>query len=74
MPVTGYSDSGVSPRSDSYAYGTGRRKMPYASKAQARAVMAKTSASNPRHREARRYAKKALKKNGLMPTKKMKGM
>ena len=28
MPITGYSDSGVSPRSDSYAYGTGRRKMP----------------------------------------------
>ena len=48
--------------------------MPYKSKAQARAVMANTSSSNPRHREARRYAKKALKKNGLMPTKKMKGM
>lgn len=51
--------------------------MPYKSKAQARAVMANTSGSNPRHREARSYAKKALKgkrMNGLMPTKKMKGM
>lgn len=75
MPLTSYSSAGVSPRTDGYAYGAGRRKMPYASKAQARAVMANTSAKKPRHREARSYAKKALKKrNGLMPTKKMKGM
>ena len=50
--------------------------MPYKSRSQAKAVLANTSSGNPRHREARRYAKKALKgkRNGLMPTKKMKGM
>ena len=34
--------------------------MPYKPR-QAKAVLANTSSSSPRHREARRYAKKALK-------------
>ena len=54
-------------RTNTYAYGT--RKMPYKSKAQARAVLANTSESNPRHAKARGKAKAKLKKrNGLMPS------
>jgi hypothetical protein len=50
--------------------------MPYKSKAQARAVMANTSASNPKHREARMHAKSKLRKprrrkNGFAPGRKM---
>ena len=65
------SDS-VGSRTSTYAYGTGKKRMPYKSKAQARAVMANTSAKNPKHREARAYAKAKLRKPkrmGLPPRK-----
>jgi len=69
---THYSDGGIAPRTNAYAYGTGgRKRMPYDTKAQARAVMANTDGKNPKHREARMHAKAAMKrkpmrKNGLM--------
>jgi len=46
--------------------------MPYAKKSQARAILANTDPSNPRHSEARMHAKNRLRKprkrNGLAPT------
>ena len=72
MP-THYNDGGIAPRTNSYAYGTeGKKRMPYKSKAQARAIMANTDPKNPRHAEARMQAKAKLRKprrrnNGLMP-------
>ena len=47
--------------------------MPYASKAQARAVLANTSSSNPKHSHARSEAKKTIKRGlaaAAMPSKK----
>ena len=44
--------------------------MPYG-KPQAKAVLANTSGTNPRHRKARKHAKMAMKKkrgNGMMPS------
>ena len=62
MP-THHHDGGIAPRTNSYGYGTERKKrMPYKSKAQARAVMANTDPKNPRHREARMYAMAKLRK------------
>ena len=44
--------------------------MPYRTKAQARAVLANTSPSNPRHREARSQAKAKLGGGRLVRKKK----
>lgn len=80
MP-THYHDAGIAPRTNSYAYGTERKKrMPYNSKGQAKAVLANTDPNNPRHAEARMHAKAKLqkkprkRKNGLAPGHKMMGM
>ena len=71
MP-THYTDAGIAPRTNVYAAGAGRKRMPYKSAAQARAGMANTDPKNPKHREARMHAKAKLRKprrrkNGLMP-------
>ena len=61
---TRYSDAGVSPRTNTYAAG---RPMPYRKKSQARAVLANTSETNPKHAHARAAAKKRLRKpTGLL--------
>ena len=80
MP-THYHDAGIAPRTNTYAYGAEgkKRKMPYAKKSQAKAVLANTDPNNPRHAEARMHAKDKLqkprkKKNGLAPGHKMMGM
>ncbi|MYE07106.1 MAG: hypothetical protein F4Y04_07810 [Chloroflexi bacterium] len=59
-----YSDAGIAPRTDTHAAG---KRMPYKSKAQAKAVLANTSKTNPKHAHARAAAKKKLRKpTGLL--------
>lgn len=56
---TRYSDAGIAPRTNTYAAG---KRMPYKSKTQAKAVLANTSKTDPKHAHARAAAKRKLRK------------
>lgn len=61
--MSNYSDPGIAPRTNTYAYGVGgRKRMPYPKKSQAKAVLANTDPKNLKHREARMHAKATLRK------------